>query len=81
VPRIRRDISGRETLVTIFFLSRWLLMLKIRTKRTKFNQSYLIDGIFPELHSEKRRNSRKKRFPAFSVLTDDSMCHNDHKVS
>jgi hypothetical protein len=22
VPRIRRDISGRETLVTIFFLSR-----------------------------------------------------------
>jgi hypothetical protein len=38
VPRIRRDISGQNTILTIFFTSRRLLVLKARPKDIKFNQ-------------------------------------------
>jgi hypothetical protein len=81
VPRIRGDISEQKTLVQIFFTSRRLLVLEARAKGTKFNQDYFTDAIFPGLDNEKRRISREERFPAFSVHMDNSMCHNDHKVS
>jgi transposase len=81
VPRIRRDISGPKTMVTIFFTSRRLLVLEALPKGTKFNQDYFIDAIFPGLYNEKTRISHKSNFPAFSVHMDNSMCHNGHKVS
>jgi hypothetical protein len=81
VPRIRRDISGQQTLLTICFPSRRLLVLKLLPNGTKFNQNYFIDAIFPGLYNEKRRLSRKEGFPAFSVQTDKSTCQNGNKIS
>jgi hypothetical protein len=81
VPRIRRDISGQKTLLTIFFPSRRLLVLKFPPKGTKFNQDYFVDAIFPGLYNEKKRISREEDFPAFSVHMDNSICDNDHKIS
>jgi hypothetical protein len=81
MPRIRRDISGQKTMLTIFFTSRRLLVLEALPKGTKFNQDYFIDAIFPGLYHEKTRISRKEGFPAFSVHMDNSMCHNGNKIS
>jgi hypothetical protein len=81
VPRIRRDISGRKTLLPICFPSRRLLVLKPLPKGTKFNLDYFIDGIFPGLYNEKTRISHKSNFPAFSVHMDNSMCHHGNKIS
>jgi hypothetical protein len=47
VPRIRRDITGKKTLLTILFPSRRLLVLTPLPKGTKFNQNYFIEAIFP----------------------------------
>jgi hypothetical protein len=80
-PRIRREISGQQTLLPIFVPSRRLLVLKPLPKGTQFNQGYFVDATFPGLCNEKRRISRKKSFPAFSVHMDNSMCHNGNKIS
>jgi hypothetical protein len=69
------------TMLTIFFRSRRFLVLEPLPKSTKFNQDYFIDAIFPGLHNERRRISRKEGFPAFSVHLDNSMCHNGNKIS
>jgi hypothetical protein len=56
-------------------------VLESPPKGTKFNQDYFIGTIFPGLYNEKRRISRKERFPAFSVHIDHPMCHNGNKIS
>jgi hypothetical protein len=81
VPRIRRDISGQKNLRTIFFTSRRLLVLDALPKSAKFNQNYFINAIFPGLYNEKRGISRKEGLQAFSVHTDNLMCHNGNKIS
>jgi hypothetical protein len=53
LPRIRQDISAPETLSTIRFTSRRLLVLEARPKDTKFNQDYFIRDIFPRLYRGK----------------------------
>jgi hypothetical protein len=50
-------------------------------KGPKIQQDYFIQWILPRLKSEKTRISRKTGFPAFSVLMNNSMCHNGRKVS
>jgi hypothetical protein len=65
VPRIRRDISGQKTMLTICCTTRQLRVLKALPKGTKFNQDYFIDAVFPGLHNEKRQISRKEGFPSF----------------
>jgi hypothetical protein len=59
VPRIRQDISGHKTMITILFTSTPLLVLEALPKCTKFNQDYFIHAIFPGLYNEKTRISRK----------------------
>jgi hypothetical protein len=81
LPRIRQDISASQTMITIFFTSRRLLVLEALPKGTKFNQDYFIQCIYPRLYREKTRISRKTDFPAFLVHMHNSMCHNGRKVS
>jgi hypothetical protein len=66
---------------TIFFPSSRLLVLDALPTGTKFNQDYFIHGIFPGLYNEKRRISRKKGWPGFSVHMGNPMCHNGNKIS
>jgi hypothetical protein len=79
--RMLRAVSGQKILLPISFPSRGLLVLKSLLNGTKFNQDYFIDAIFPGLHDEKRRISRKDGFPACSAHTANSMCHNGNKIS
>jgi hypothetical protein len=81
VARIRRNISGDKTMITIFIPSRRFLIPAALPKGTKFNQNYFIAAIFPGLYNEKRRISRKDGFPASSVHMDNSMCHHGNKIS
>jgi hypothetical protein len=81
VPRIRRDISGQQNILTIFFTSRQFLVLGALPKGTKFNQDCFIDPKCPGLYNEKRGISCKEGFPAFSVHIDNSMCQNGNKIS
>jgi hypothetical protein len=55
--------------------------LEALPKGMKFNQNYFIQAILRGLSNEKQRISRRKRFSAFSVHLDNSMCHNDHKAT
>jgi hypothetical protein len=54
VPRTKQNISAKQPMVTIFFTSTRLLVLKSLLKGTKFNQDYFIDTVLPNLYSEKR---------------------------
>jgi hypothetical protein len=63
VPRNRQDISGEKTMITIFFRTTRLLVLEALPKGTKFDQGYFIHAIFPGLHNETTRISRKKGLP------------------
>jgi transposase len=58
-----------------------LLVLNFLPKGTKFNQDYFIDTLLPNLYSEKRRITRRKGLPSFSVHMDNSMCHNGAKIT
>jgi hypothetical protein len=80
VPRIRQDMSGQKTMITIFFAHTGLLVLETVRKGTKFNQDNLIHAIFPRLHNEKTRISSKKIIAILSVPMEKSMCQNSHKV-
>jgi hypothetical protein len=68
LPRIRQDISGENTMITIFFRTTRLLVLEATPKDTKFNPGYFIHAIFPGLHNETTRISRKKGFPVVFSL-------------
>jgi hypothetical protein len=81
VPRTKQNISVMNAMVTIFFTSTRLLVLNFFPKGTKFNQNYFIDTILPNLYSEKRRITRGKGLPSFSVHMDNSMCHNVAKIT
>jgi hypothetical protein len=74
VPGTKQNISAKKTIVTIFFTSTRLLVLNFLPKGTKFNQDYFIDTVLPNLYSEKRRITRRKGLPSFSVHMDNSMC-------
>jgi hypothetical protein len=81
VPRTKQNISAMKTMVPIFFTSTRLLVLNFLPKGTKFNQKYFIDTVLPNLYSEKRRITRRKGLPSFSVHMDNSMCHNGAKIT
>jgi hypothetical protein len=79
VPRIRQDISGQQTMITIFFTRARLLVLEALSKGTKFNQDLLIMRYFQDC-TMKRREFTQTRLLSVSVDMDNSMCHNCHKV-
>jgi transposase len=81
VPRTKQNISAKKTMVTIFFTSTRLPVLKFLSKGTKFNQDYFIDTVLPNLYSEKRRIARRKGVPSFSVHMNNLMCHNGAKIT
>jgi hypothetical protein len=64
-----------------FFTPTRLLALNFLAKGTKFNQDYFIDTVLPNVYREKRRISRRKGLPNFSVHMDNSMCHNGAKIT
>jgi transposase len=69
-----------KTTITIFFTARQLIMVNILPKRSKFNQQYFIDYMFPDLKTENCNFHRRMPRPTFYVHMDNSMCHNGLKV-
>jgi hypothetical protein len=81
VPRTKQNISAKKTMVIIFFTSTRLLLLDFLPKGTKFTQNYFIETVLTNRYSEKRGIVRRKGLPSFSVHMDNSMCHNDAKIT
>jgi hypothetical protein len=65
IPRIRQDVSGQTTMMTIFFTSTRLLVLEALPKGTKFNQNCFILATFPGLYNEKTRIHAKRASQLF----------------
>jgi hypothetical protein len=68
VPRIRQHVPGEKIMITISSELRDFWCWRPLSKGTKFNQGYFIHAIFPGLHNEKTRISRKKGFPVVFSL-------------
>jgi hypothetical protein len=64
--RTRQEIAVKETMVTIFFTNRKLLIPEYLPKGQKYNQDYFISDILPELKREKMRYERRKQGQLFS---------------
>jgi hypothetical protein len=59
-PRIRPDISTKETMLTVFFTSRKFLVLDALPKGQKYNEDYFAQKMIPELQPERSRFARRK---------------------
>jgi hypothetical protein len=80
IPRTRQTIGAKETMMTIFFTARQLILLDVLPKGSKFNQQYFIDYVFPDLKTENWTFRRRMPLATFWVHTDNSMGHNGSKV-
>jgi transposase len=58
-----------------------LLVLNFLLKGTKCNQDDFIDTVLRNLYSEKRRIVKRNGLPSLSVHMDNSMCHDDAKIT
>jgi hypothetical protein len=54
IPRTRQTIGGKETMITIFFTARQLILLDVLPTGSKFNQPYFINSAFPDLKRKAR---------------------------
>jgi hypothetical protein len=63
-----RDLAGtrtkdaeraKKTMLTVFFASRWLIVLEALPKETTCTQHYFLSDILPDLDGEKLRYRRK----------------------
>jgi hypothetical protein len=53
IPRTRQTTDAKETMITIFFTARELILLEVLPKGSKSNQQYFIDSVFPDLKKGK----------------------------
>jgi hypothetical protein len=58
IPRKRKDIGVKNTMFTIFFANKKLLIAKYLPKGQKYNQHYFVSDTLPELEQGKRDISR-----------------------
>jgi histone-lysine N-methyltransferase SETMAR len=70
-----------KTMLTVFFTSGRLIVLKALPKRTTFTQHYFISDILPDLDREKLRYRRKNPGQGFFLHTNNSKCHNAKKIT
>jgi hypothetical protein len=71
---------AQNTMITIFFTARQLILLDVLPKGSKFNQQYFIDYVFPDLKTENLDFRRRIPLGMFWVHMNNSMCHNGSKV-
>jgi hypothetical protein len=71
---------ARKRTITIFFTAHQLILLDVLPKRSKFNQQYFIDYVFPDLKTENPNFRRRTPLATFWVDMDTLMCHNGSKV-
>jgi hypothetical protein len=67
-------------MITIFFTARQLILLNVQLKRSKFNQQYFIDYVFPDLKTENRNFRRRMPLATFWAHINNSICHKRSNV-
>jgi hypothetical protein len=65
IPRTWQTIGAKETVITIFFTARQLILLNVPPNGSKFNQQYFIDYVFPDLKAENRNFRRRMPLATF----------------
>jgi transposase len=71
----------KKTMLTVFFTSRKLIVLKALPKRTTFTQHSFISDILPDFGREKLRYRRKNPGQEFFLRMDSAKCHNAKKIT
>jgi hypothetical protein len=71
----------KKTLLTVFFTSRWLIVLEALPKETTCTQHYFISDILPDLDSEKLRYPRTNPGQECFLHMNSSKCHNSKKIT
>jgi hypothetical protein len=81
IPRTRQAIGKKKTMITSLFTGRKLTVLNILPKRSKFNQLYFVNYIFPDLEKQNVNSHRGIPQATFWVHMVNSMCHNGSEVT
>jgi hypothetical protein len=81
IPRARQAIGTKQTMITIFFPGRKLLVLDILPKSSKLSQLSFVDYMLPDLKRENMDFPRRIRQAPFWVHLDNSTCHSGSKLA
>jgi hypothetical protein len=71
----------KKTLLTVFFTSRRLIVLRVLPKETTFTQHYFISDILLDLNGEKLRYCRKNRGQEFFLHLNNAKCPDAEKIT
>jgi histone-lysine N-methyltransferase SETMAR len=81
IPREKQIIGARKVMLTIFFSRTSLINLDALSRDQTYIQEYVIENILSDLVNEKRRNRRSNGSGKFCVPMNNSMYHNDRKMT
>lgn len=80
VPRTGQGLGTKESMITLFFTERKLIVLSVLPKDRKYDQLYFVRNIFPDLKKANMKYQRRKPGSAFWVQMDNSMYRNGSKI-
>jgi hypothetical protein len=81
IPRTKATIGTQKVMLTIFFSSVKLISLNALPAGAQFTQEYFINSILSDILDENQRILRGNRRGDVFVHMDNSMCHNDRKMT
>jgi hypothetical protein len=80
ISKLRLGISIKIVMIMVLFTAQQLIVLGVLPKGEKYNQKSFVQNILPLLLNAKKPFPRQKTAINFFVHTDNSMCHNGHRV-
>jgi hypothetical protein len=67
IPRARKEVGAKQTMLTIFFTNRKLLITECLPRSQKYNQDYFVSDILPEMEREKLIYEGRKQGGTFCI--------------
>jgi hypothetical protein len=80
IARTQQAVGAKQTMITVFFTIKKLIMFDVLPRHSTFNQLHFINKIFPDLKTVNLNFRRQKTGSTFGVHMDTSMCHGRSKV-
>jgi hypothetical protein len=81
IRREKSTIDSRKVKVTTFFIGAKLFCLQALPPGARYIEEYFINRILPDIVHESGQILRRVHPGDFFVYMDNSMCHNDYKVT
>jgi hypothetical protein len=81
ILRTHQAVGAKQTMITVFFTAKKLLVFDILLRGGTFNQLYFIKNTFPNLKAANLNSRCQKTGSTFWVHRDNFMCHNGSKIT